>query len=172
MMTSRTYLTAALFLVACGSGKSDDFAPQEGSWTAVVTEIDSNCGDDMASDMGDTDAIILALTDGGKGFSLGPDNDDTGFTEPDMFCTLDAQDYSCETVEDSTMTYDWSGTGADAVTTQTASFYGSFASETEGDIVWEINVTCQGTDCAKLAEAIGATSLPCTLVETRSLTAD
>ncbi len=171
-MTSRASLIVSLLLVACGSGKSDDFAPQEGGWTAVVTEIDNNCGDDMASDMDDTDAIILAQTDGGKGFSLTPDNGDTGFTEPDMFCTLDGQDYSCETAEDSTMTYDWSGTGADAVTTQTASFYGSFASETEGEIVWEINVTCEGTDCAELAEAIGATSLPCTLVETRTINAD
>jgi hypothetical protein len=171
-MTSRASLMVSLLLLACGSSKSDDFVPQEGDWTAVVTAIDNTCSKDMANDMGDTDGIILALTDGGEGFSLAPDNGDTGLTEPDMFCTLDGQDYTCETAGESSQTYDWSGTGADAVTTQTDTFSGSFGSEATGTMLWQISVTCQGSDCAELADAMGASSFPCDLIETRSLTAD
>ena len=82
-----------LILTACGS-KGDGFAPQEGLWVLLETAADNGCEIEMDSDT--AEPANLEMIDDGKGFTITPDNGDTGSTDPDFVCALDGRDYTCD----------------------------------------------------------------------------
>ena len=158
-------LLMPLALMACGD-KTEDTAgeegetvtvePQEGGWTMTSIEFTTDtCGMDEGGDTGaadDTAALNLTKNDDGS-YSLLLDEDLT------FACSLSGSDFSCDPLvmseEDSDM---------DMTFTQTFNIGGVFASNTEfnGDV--GMDMTCEGADCAMLAD-FGMT-MPCGMAGT------
>ncbi len=156
-------LLMPLALIACGD-KTEDTAgeegdavtvePQEGGWTMTSIEFTSDtCGMEDEGDTGEVDnTAALNLTK----------NDDGSYTllldeELSFACSVSGSDFSCEPAVMTESEQD-----ADMTFTQTFTLGGVFASNTElnGDV--GMDMTCEGADCAMLAE-VGFT-MPCSMV--------
>lgn len=152
------------------SGESDaaGFAPQEGTWEGGEFVYDDACELGLADD-DDDDSIASTLTmdaDGG-GFTIteaGDDEDDDA-----IICTLDGMSFVCDNGE--TEETDFAEHGYDAVMTVDQSVGGEFFSETEAELRMEIDINCEGADCAEVAE-LTEIDMPCTSLMSVPLTAD
>jgi hypothetical protein len=157
MRTSPLILSLLCFTaIACGDEKSDgDFAPQEGLWERGDVTEDDGCGFGGigGGDTGGENVATIAVSDDGEEFTI-----DTGDSDP-ITCTLDDQSYTCE--GGSSEEVDYAEYGYDAVATISSTVGGEFSSETEGTFEVSVSVSCDGADCAEVAE-LSESTYPCT----------
>jgi hypothetical protein len=149
-----------------GEGDAADFAPQEGTWAAGEFVYDDACGLGIEDDSeDDPSSIILEMDADGGGFTIGEEEDD----EP-MICTLDGQSFTCEVSEDDEFEEDFAEAGLDAVVRFDQTIGGDFSSETQAEFRMVVDVTCEGEDCADVAEMMEL-DMPCTSLMSVPLTA-
>jgi hypothetical protein len=151
---------------SAGGGGAADFAPQEGTWAAGEIVYDDACGLGMEDDSEDVpNSIILEMDADGGGFTISEEEDD----EP-MICTLDGQSFTCEVSEDDEFEEDFAEADLDAVVRFDQTIGGDFSSETQGELRMVFDVTCEGEDCADVAEMMEL-DIPCTSLMSMPLTA-
>jgi len=176
MCRSPLLLLLPLVLVACssgsdkdgaddsgsGSGSDDagDFAPQEGTWEGGEFTYDDACGLGLGNDSEDEERVLVTLTmdaDGG-GFTIVDEEE-----EDPIICVLDGQSFTCETPEGDMEDTDFSEYGYVALVTMDQVMGGDFSSETAGELRMVIDVSCEGADCAEVAEMMDL-DMPCTSI--------
>lgn len=165
-------LLMPLALMACGD-KTEDTAeesgdatvqPQEGAWSMTEIEfVSDTCGfedgpDDTGSSDADTSMMNLTLnTDGTYGLVV---DEELTFT-----CTLSGSDFTCEPLEMSESEPD-----SDMTFISKFNISGTFPTNTSFDGNVNMEMTCDGADCASLAD-FGMT-LPCSMEGTFTATAE
>jgi hypothetical protein len=142
-------ILSTLPLVACDEG----IDPASGTWDFSAGEQTQNtCNYDG---IGGRSGLFQVTNEGDGRLTIDPEDG----TDP-FECTLDGADFDCpERFQD-----EQDVTGYDATLVVHASARGTFGSSTAASGTQHGRVECEGSDCAGLATAVGAT-LPCEFTE-------
>lgn len=146
-------------LTSCGS-----FVPTAGSWdggaVTVVSDTCTSADDTDEPDMSESGGFDLV--DNGDGtFTITSDGGDDPIV---MSCALSGKDFTCDPF---TQTFPMSEDGS---LTMVVTLTGSFSDESTMTATSTLAQSCEGGDCADMAEMIGAT-WPCVTTYTTSATA-